>query len=531
MPASSRGARTTSKASAPSSRLHGAQAGPAPPRLRGPAALLAGRRARSRRWARSWPAASTMSWSTSTRTPTWSRPTSCGPSRSTDCPRHGGGRRRPGHLLVPGRHRPQHPRLPRPLPRRHHGHPRAELPVDRPHPRPGQRGDRRGRGGHAESSCGPTNRAGSVRCWPPAPTSRPRPRPCARPSSSTTSRAWRCGAGRAVPDRRTTAICSRWSWPAPGIPFVKYGGLRFLEAAHVRDLVAACGSSTIRGTSWRGCGCCRSPTGSDRARPTGSSTSLGVRTPDRGGENPLVAFCSESGGSRSAHRSEADLRRPRFRARDCRGPGFPRCAGGGPAPRSGADGPTPLRPSRAPAGRSRRPGPSGVGVAQREGVRRRPHPRSPRFDRGSGRNADPGRRLAHPVDGALGQRRGVGGGSCDPRRRRGLSLRHGYRGHRGRGRGTAAVLCGPDPGTKAPAHLRPVALSPRGARPGGPTGTATPSGPGSSRPTSMGSWTTGPFAVPLTSMCRWQRSRSPLWSTPNSAASGSWPLVEARIRR
>ena len=36
------------------------------------------------------------------------------------------------------------------------------------------------------------------------------------------------------------------------IPFVKYGGLRYLEAAHVKDLLAAFVSLTIHVTKWRG---------------------------------------------------------------------------------------------------------------------------------------------------------------------------------------------------------------------------------------------------------------------------------------
>ena len=57
---------------------------------------------------------------------------------------HRGGRRRSGHLLVPCRHRAQHPRLPPAVPRHPRRHPRAELPQHPGHPRHHQRCDRRG---------------------------------------------------------------------------------------------------------------------------------------------------------------------------------------------------------------------------------------------------------------------------------------------------------------------------------------------------------------------------------------------------
>ena len=44
------------------------------------------------------------------------------------------------------------------------------------------------------------------------------------------------------------------------IPYVKYGGLKFLEAAHVKDMLAVCGGPTIPRTGSRRfvpCNCCR----------------------------------------------------------------------------------------------------------------------------------------------------------------------------------------------------------------------------------------------------------------------------------
>ena len=37
---------------------------------------------------------------------------------------------------------------------------------------------------------------------------------------------------------RITAPCSRSSWPGATFPFVKFGGLKFIEAAHVKDMLA-----------------------------------------------------------------------------------------------------------------------------------------------------------------------------------------------------------------------------------------------------------------------------------------------------
>ena len=41
-----------------------------------------------------------------------------------------------------------------------------------------------------------------------------------------------------------------------GIPYRKYGGLRYLDAAHVKDLLASCASSSARATSSRGSASC-----------------------------------------------------------------------------------------------------------------------------------------------------------------------------------------------------------------------------------------------------------------------------------
>ena len=67
---------------------------------------------------------------------------------------HGRGRRRPGHLRLPGRQQRQPARLPRAVPRRHRGAARAELPLHPAHRGRGQRGHGRvgSRNGHDQGA-------------------------------------------------------------------------------------------------------------------------------------------------------------------------------------------------------------------------------------------------------------------------------------------------------------------------------------------------------------------------------------------
>jgi DNA helicase II / ATP-dependent DNA helicase PcrA len=91
------------------------------------------------------------------------------------------------------------------------------------------------------------------------------------------------------------------------IPFVKYGGLRFLEAAHVRDLLAMLRvvQNPWDELAWmrilhlaRGAG----PASADRIL-----TTLGVREPDRAGPDPLVSFCAAPGACGGAVGATPDL--------------------------------------------------------------------------------------------------------------------------------------------------------------------------------------------------------------------------------
>jgi DNA helicase II / ATP-dependent DNA helicase PcrA len=91
------------------------------------------------------------------------------------------------------------------------------------------------------------------------------------------------------------------------IPFVKFGGLRFLEAAHVRDLLA---TLRIVGNPWDELAWMRVLQMADGIGPGSADRiveGLGVRNPERGGPNPVVAFCSNPTGERSVRRSVEDL--------------------------------------------------------------------------------------------------------------------------------------------------------------------------------------------------------------------------------
>jgi len=93
------------------------------------------------------------------------------------------------------------------------------------------------------------------------------------------------------------------------IPFVKYGGLRFLEAAHVRDLLAML---RVVQNPWDELGWMRILQLARGAGPASVDrilTTLGVRDPDRGGPDPLAVFCAEPGRSGGAAGATPDLLR------------------------------------------------------------------------------------------------------------------------------------------------------------------------------------------------------------------------------
>ena len=152
--------------------------------------------------------------------------------------RHGRRRRPAGDLRLARRVRRAHPAVPRALPRRGGRHAGAQLPLHAADPRRGERARRAGDPGVPEAA------AQRARGTAPGPTS--------------------CSA--ATRRRRPTEVCDRvlearehgmelreqavltphahdtdlleLELTRRRIPYVKYGGLRYLEAAHVKDFIA-----------------------------------------------------------------------------------------------------------------------------------------------------------------------------------------------------------------------------------------------------------------------------------------------------
>jgi DNA helicase-2/ATP-dependent DNA helicase PcrA len=91
------------------------------------------------------------------------------------------------------------------------------------------------------------------------------------------------------------------------IPFVKYGGLRFLEAAHVRDLL---GMLRLVQNPWDELAWMRVLHLAHGTGPTSIEKvlgHLGVRDPGRTGPDPLAMFCAAPESCGAAPRSAADL--------------------------------------------------------------------------------------------------------------------------------------------------------------------------------------------------------------------------------
>ena len=88
-------------------------------------------------------------------------------------------------------------------------------------------------------------------------------RPGRAASSSACSRtarpAWRSRSRPCCSAPRTTAAMLEIELTRRNIPFVKYGGLKFLEAAHVKDVLASCAGPRTRATASpasASCSCC-----------------------------------------------------------------------------------------------------------------------------------------------------------------------------------------------------------------------------------------------------------------------------------
>ena len=153
--------------------------------------------------------------------------------------RHGGRRRRAEHLLVPRRHGAQHPGLSAPV---HaagaHRHAGAQLPQHAAHPGRQQCRDRRGARAPRQESVDRQGVEPAARscCWCPT-------KPSRRAGWPTRC----CGSAKPAPRSRARPCCfapaptaprSSSSWRGATFPFVKFGGLKFLEAAHVKDVLA-----------------------------------------------------------------------------------------------------------------------------------------------------------------------------------------------------------------------------------------------------------------------------------------------------
>ena len=92
-----------------------------------------------------------------------------------------------------------------------------------------------------------------------------------------------------------------------GVPFVKYGGLRFLEASHIRDLLAAL---RLVENPWDELAWLRVLQLADGVGPKSATRmmhDLGVREPGFAGPNPLDRFCEGPVGAN--HRSALELQR------------------------------------------------------------------------------------------------------------------------------------------------------------------------------------------------------------------------------
>ena len=233
------------------------------------------------------------------------------------------------------------------------------------------------------------------------------------------------------------------------IPFHKYGGLKFVETAHVKDLLAflrLAENPRDEVAAGRilplmpGIGPAKARQLSARLAEAGGDFSVWIawKPPGRSGKalaGDGCAFARLDGHERRpARASQSDSQvlhadpgnelRPRATA----------------TPRPGAAR-ADCRPLAQPTADADG---DGAGPAQ--------------LDAGFRRSAGPGRRLPGPEHYPLGEGIGVGCRIRDPRRRRQYSFRHGNEGQRGRGRGAAAVLRRLDAGEELALRTLPVAI-------------------------------------------------------------------------
>ena len=299
----------------------------------------------------------------------------------------------------------------------------------------------------------PLVRAGRGRaaaCWSTARTRPTRPNTSSAGFWSTARRASICGGRPCCSARRTTACCWKPSWPARNIPFHKYGGLKFVETAHVKDLMAFLRLAenprdVVAGTRLLpllpGIGPGKARQLMDMLLASGRRfRRLGrVEAARRRGE-ALAASSSRCSSGLAAHgRRPAGAGQPRAEVLHA--------AVGGE-----------VRPRRAAAPRPGATGTDRLALPQPAADAAGDDARSAQFDAGPGRPAGAGRRLPGAEHDPFGQGAGVGRGLRDPRRRRQHPLRHGHEEPGGDRGGAAAVLRGPDAGEELALRLLSAAL-------------------------------------------------------------------------
>ena len=286
--------------------------------------------------------ASTTCWSTNTRTPTALQASILLGAEARRARADRGRRRRAVDLFVPRRDGAQHPRLSRRSSRRRPRSSRWSATTARPQPILAAANAVIGAGDASASprTCGPSAARRSGRCWSRCAT---------RPDQA--GYVCRAGAGASARPARALkaqAVLFRASHHSGAleieltrrnIPFVKFGGLKFLEAAHVKDVLAVLrlaenprdrvagfrvlqlmpgiGPATRgagRSTPWRGSARCGDGAGGFRAAAPRRSRLAGLRRPVRSAARSRAGLAGRARAGRgtgTSRISSASTRTPR----------------------------------------------------------------------------------------------------------------------------------------------------------------------------------------------------------------------------
>jgi hypothetical protein len=261
---------------------------------------------------------------------------------------------------------------------------------------------------------------------------------------------------------------SRWSWPRRNIPFVKYGGLKFLEAAHVKDALSLLRvlENPFDEVSWFRV--LQLPEGVGPATARRLMDELGVRRTDDDQPSPLLRFLEEPVGVPKAAVSGVQELRAALgdclvdeslmppaaqldRIRAFLEPVFARRYDAAASRTRDLEQLELLASGYETRGRF-------VSELTLDPAVLHRRPRGP---------AAPGRGLARALDDPFGEGAGVGRGPRDPRRRRHDPVGHGDRRRRRDRGGTPAALRRHDPGARRVDRVVPAAVLPPAARPGG----------------------------------------------------------------